>query len=97
MIGEGIPLLLKGRIVDIFTTTYLPRLVNVVCERPLRGDIIRHFVPKGLTFLQKKKGFIFLILYSLFLSSLYNYFFFLQAGYKTKNPYPWEPLENEAP
>ena len=26
---------LQRSVVDIWTTTYLPRLVNVVCERPL--------------------------------------------------------------
>ena len=40
-IGKGITLLIKGKLqnmhtVVILSTTYIPRLVNIVKERPLR-------------------------------------------------------------
>ena len=39
--------------VDIWTTTYLPRLVNVVCEQPLEGILACLMFLNRIIFLEK--------------------------------------------
>ena len=57
-----------------------------------KEDIILHFVPKGLTFLQKSRVSSTLF-YSFFDFHISTYFFFFAGELQDKNPSPWEPLK----